>query len=471
MKRVFRDEIKNELIKNANDGVRQWDNFQRDLSSWINKYSEYADPYLKSSLNIYTSDLNTVLLGGKTRIEKIFRDVESVETSYSNSFSDVATEMTLYTAKINALRNAVKPIGGVNAFESNIFDTKFKIAKNKLDKIWEDEILALIDNPDRVSRMNDSKRESVVEYISGKYRGKDIKEVPIAERDLLIICYEVLTSENKEKMDDFLEPLKKYDEHDEDIQNIKYLSYASPEPYHSVFFKYLSELKLMSYNADSQMSFVGAVFVDLNPDPEKKEGLYDPRGAYSTFFHEVGHGIDFAMSKVDRVDGFDIVDVLNPSTSYALNDLVYADVENGIRQGIEKVGEFEKPISLEDEEKIQIIFDSLKRDGIMKDSDPLYETRKKVQNHFFKNILNEAKNNGASDVYGGVTGYNVNGDYGHQNNPGYWDIFHPSLEFFADSFSVNMTQYSVPLESMNKNLPTASKAFQEIMENDRNRGK
>ena len=78
---------------------------------------------------------------------------------------------------------------------------------------------------------------------------------------------------------------------------------------------------------------------------------------------------------------------------------------------------------------------------------------------------------GSSFVYGGVTGYNVKSGYGHQNNPGYWDIFNPSLEFFAHSFSANMTQYSAPLDSMNKNLPTASEAFQEIMKNDQNRGK
>jgi len=428
MKRVFRDEIKNELIKNADDGVRQWDNFQRDLSSWINKYSEYADSYLKSSLNMYTSDLNTVLLGGKTRIEKIFRDVESVETSYSNSFSDVATEMTLYSSKINALRNAIQPIGGVNVFESSRFMVSFNKAKAD---IFEQEVLDLIANPSKVKNLEDSRREKIVKYISEtseKYSGVDIKSVPEAERNLLVYCYEALNPDNKEKMDNFLEPLS-----DEgltnDIMNIKFISYRAEEPIKTILFHYLPEIEIASLNEPKPYYKAGKIYVNL----VSNNGLENPRGAYFTFFHEVGHAVDYAMKQ----DG--VFDRANSG----LQDIARNDVNNYIDELLIKLD-----ITGDD---YTAIYDSILNNdtsNLKIGQHKKYQDVMNTYNQALKKINpSPAKYNVVTDVYGGYTNNALKTGYGHGDD--YWTGTAQSSELYAHYFATNTTQAQPQMEAFN----------------------
>jgi hypothetical protein len=260
-------------------------------------------------------------------------------------------------------------------------------------------------------------------------------------------------------MDAFLAPIRNCGGHDKEMQDIKYLAYASPEPYQAVLFKYLPQITVKEHHqAGTQYFHVGFwgskdIYIDIgrvvdldsfgNPSS-------DGRGAYTTFFHEIGHAVDKLMGE----EGY--------ANSTSINDTIKKDVNNALKADIER--RFPQPLSAADQANAQLILDSLQKGNTTTGDPKLDSIRKKVQDYFTK-LLKGGINDTASDTYGGATDNNIAGTWKHSpdsKGKSYWDTREPSLEFFANAFSRHITSYRDALKSIDANFPEASKAFEDL---------
>ena len=311
-----------------------------------------------------------------------------------------------------------------------------------------------------------------IEGIRNSNKGDDIANVPLDERNWLIGYYEARHPANAKKMNDFLNPIEscsEYEKHIRDIvEEIKYLSYASSDPYHTVLFNCLSKINIKDHHFEGNQYFqvgffntkniyidVGRV-IELDSDGEL---VADGIGGYTVFFHEIGHAID-------RILG-------TPST--ALDEAITGDVRGALRVYIES--QYPVPPTQQDISDVDAILDSL-----MANAPPMTSTGDQGRDaiaasvqtstfeHFRDNVLNRLDDDTASDVYGGVTDNRIHGNWGHwldDEGKSYWvDKGHlPSSEFFANAFSRYLTGYDDAIKSIENNLATPSRLFVKMMEN------
>ena len=300
-----------------------------------------------------------------------------------------------------------------------------------------------------------------------KYRGLDIMDIPISARDLLISYYEGLNPEDARKMNDFLDPVIRDSRFSADIQNIKYLAYAAPDTYRTVMFDYLDDISIDKY-ADPSLAYYyrpweNTINVTLYPDIS----MADQLGGYSGFFHEIGHGIDDQIAKRSASAG---AGTLVRPFSAALTETIRSDVSRQLRA---EVAAYYDDVPLSQyhlEPAISAVLTGLVTGETL--SEPALEAIRQDVLSTFSNAAGTGRLDGginscASDVYGGVTGNNVRGGWGHDTE--YWDETElywqhkPSKEFFAQAFSDNVTQYDGRVDSIKENLPKAYDRFEEIV--------
>ena len=105
-------------------------------------------------------------------------------------------------------------------------------------------------------------------------------------------------------MNKFLDPVIKDGSHIDDVINIKFISYKAAEPYKTILFHYLPKISIATYNETGtqrytpEILFIFGRSISISLDSTKASK--DPRGAYYTFFHELGHAMD-DMMKLDGV--------------------------------------------------------------------------------------------------------------------------------------------------------------------------
>ena len=287
-----------------------------------------------------------------------------------------------------------------------------------------------------------------IEVIKNNYIGQNVRFVPPNERDLLVGYYEIRHRDNALIMERFLDPVIQDGRHVTDIQNIMYLAYTSPNPYHDVLFRYLPNIKIGDFSVDAKSQeyrpWESAVYVSLT----QEGALLDSFGGYSIFFHEIGHGIDDHMGR----DGL--------PNSHSLTQTIRDDVWTKLRERVNK------HVAVHDD--VETILNALVVGSTL--SDPVLEVvRFDVYDELTKD-LNGFNNSTASDVYGGLTGNNVTAfavfarGWGHEVI--YWterNEHAPSGEFFAQAFSDCVTQYTGRWESITNNFGNAPGQFESVI--------
>lgn len=309
------------------------------------------------------------------------------------------------------------------------------------------------------------------------------------DRDLIIEYYEYLNPADAKNMNHFLKALAKDGDkrYLEDIKNIKYMAYTAKEPYRSVFFKYVKELKIGNYdyhgkdskgNENAQYYDSGSkkLYIRLhetNPNGVSDEGRDDPRGAYVTFFHEVGHAID-DLSQKDNKFLFFTTKVKNTSVDGA-GVTVFESAENDVKENIKNsVNEYV--------EKKGYRLSNTNRNAVVKalmtpnfSGFPANSTEKKVYDaiisaytaDFTANVTESTVYNGISDIYGGYTDNKLKGTYGH---PDYYWIdsggkFDGSQgeELFAHIFARYMASNDEVIEVMKEYFPSTISNMEKFM--------
>jgi hypothetical protein len=274
-----------------------------------------------------------------------------------------------------------------------------------------------------------------------------------------IIDYEKNNPEHAKIMNEFLKSVIDDATYPDDVRNIKYLSYFASDPFKKILFNYLPEVNIKTFKETGVQHYSpGAKSISISLNPNKASKL--PTGPYNTFFHELGHAMDHLM-KIDTI--FD-------RESYGLQKQLRNDINKIL---IDEINAVSLNIS---STEINEIVESFNTGGTPLTPGSKLET---IRNNIIQSLNAKLKNDEncvASDVYGGFTKNELQGDYGHgindmNGNPtNYWTDVNgnetgaQSSEWFAGYFSASITNYPNNLSSISGFFPETKKSIDKEME-------
>lgn len=378
--------------------------------------------------------------------QKLQEKLDTLYTYNSSSSSNFDTAVSL----ANAVMTGLQQVQGGNGFnsENGTFQT------NKMDLSW-------------ISKIDDIHYTRKAEEHYADY----LQQYP-EDKDKLIEILKYEESDNRyvDQTNDFLSPLE-----DKDQIEIKFLMYTSEEPYRTMSLKYLDEVTIANPEAD------GGAFYRSSDNSitmgSISEDRTNARGPYFTFFHELGHAIDYNHGVENGMDGF----YSNHYTSNGntLANYMRDDVSNRVQSEINLRLEDSKYDHLSSVEKQSIvnniteefIYDGPSNVSLTAEEETLYgEVQTQISNE-----LQADEHNNASDVYGGVTVNEIVGKWGHHDNS-YWidenseeRVNEPNKEGFASYYAVYMLENSEfkdqQLDSVGEFLPNSKKHMDEMLNN------
>ncbi len=488
MERNFTDEKLTELSQFlANDNDKFYDPI-RDFGLGVNLFFNvlFGGDSFRQTTNYYEKVFQ-VNDTSYQELSRIFSDANQLDSSYATTFGELKTTFDFYKTYIGKMRDIMNngPSAIYHYAVNSIFST-FNEAHNDVKRtIAEYLVQCAAGNEIELSHDDREFLEKYLEELTAdRYGGNsDVLAMDEADRDMLITIYELLNEEDAENMNNFFLDMANDSSYDysDDIANIKYITYTAPEPYRSAFLNNLTNIGLGSYDHDTSVSAQhysqdgGKIYVDFTG---ANVGMNDPRGPYTTFFHEMGHGID-DFGYDGEAGGARMSDTYLNSDGLSLQDVARNDVEqhisNSIDNYINSYNNLCKPediINLSDTEKQQIIDEFMGQysdvnnlpAGDMQNvynemvnryggyeynsTTPPYCSWTSGSTYNVSGVYNEA----VSDVFGGYTNNTLGGyGYGHRKEDdelisdyNYWydsngnETNKQSRELFAEYYSYNM---------------------------------
>lgn len=405
------------------------------------------------------------------QIQEINRLIEKMQEATSN-LPLYGPVISLYKQMKMKLEGKLERLYNYNSLTSNHYNISMKLAKNVMIGLQQIQDghgfnsnngtfstkgmnFDWVSNIDQIHYTRKA-RAKYGDYLEGHPENID--------KVITIIKYEESNPEYVEDTNIFLKPLEI-----RDTIEIKYLMYSTEDPYRGLALRYLGDLEIESINES------GVYHPDSNTISfDIEDDRTNARGPYFTFFHELGHAIDYNYAQEnDLGTTFSGTFTSNGKT---LTAHMYRDVEQRIIKQLNQ--EFEKLASkdLTERQKTEVIHNITDvfihegpRDTILSDmEETLYES---IQTQI-SNDLRDDEHNNASDVYGGVTVNEIVGKWGHHNN-GYWidegseeRVNEPNKEGFASYYGAIMLEESdfrdSQLNSMEEFLPDARKHMEEM---------
>lgn len=268
-------------------------------------------------------------------------------------------------------------------------------------------------------------------------KGMDFSWAADLQKVITILNYENKHSKYVNQTNEFLSPLA-----EKDRIEIKYLMYTAEEPYRTLAVKYLDKFKIIATNE-------GGVF-DPNFNTltfDVSEDRNNERGQYYTFFHEVGHAIDYYYGIENGFEGY--YSDSHTMDGKTLTKQMYEDAETHFRTELQTELKLSNYDDLNHEQKTKMI-NNIANNLLNHNKyyTKLSEEERALQatlRDTFKTKLCGPDHNTASDVYGGITNFTIKGSYGHQNNEYYWinengeRTTEPNYEGFAEYYGRIMT--------------------------------
>lgn len=280
-----------------------------------------------------------------------------------------------------------------------------------------------------------------------------------AQKDELIRAYEEKHPDVAQELDTLLEKVT-----EESIREIKYFIYTVGEPYASIYLNTLGKYSLGNLTGNAGgTSYYSPKYNTVNDNFFMEPS--NPRGPYTTFFHESGHAIDNILGG-ER----------NYSESYrneadqTLMDVIYLDVKNDVTAAV-------KDNTFLDETDQQALVNYIMGAGSVDISTLSPEAQSAlgdIQKYYYHHLYG-AVNEAPSDVYGGITNNIIVGQYGHSSE-NYWygtngkPTGAQCRELWAEYYSYCMTGNTVAMERIRTQFPQASQFLDEMAASMANEG-
>ena len=287
--------------------------------------------------------------------------------------------------------------------------------------------------------------------------------VPAEEKDKVIRDFERDHAKEVKKLDKFLRSGDSDDLTEDDIRNIKYLIYTAEEPYRSIYLNSVSKYKIDTTDSDGQAFYrpwAHKVTYDY-PDCFGE----DPRGPYTTFFHEGGHAIDDLSDKSkwlgSDTENFKVHSdaighevTLREAREY---DVYYnRENEHSITSIAHKIIDNGSSGSRGNVDRVIEAFKAGDSSGLNKNDLAMYNA---VKNEYFKANTGHEEFEAVSDVYGAMSNNALRNGYGHDQP--YWsnDETKAGKELWAEYFSYHMAGDGESLDNLLEFFPEASKVL------------
>lgn len=318
-------------------------------------------------------------------------------------------------------------------------------------------------------------------------------------QELIVDLFRLLNPDSALAFDDLFNsanvPFDKFDRY-----NIMYLVYTADEPFRSIYLDTLGSYTLGDVTltdgcfytkggSTDTSSFAVANTVNLNP----RISLYmDPKGAYTTFFHECGHAIDSNLGETDSYSK-----EYEDGTNF---DVIYNDVYSRITAEIWNYININPDIKDESATTRLIytanVISAIKNNGDTSSLNPYELTIYNDIRDLFDNELAVGGTNshtysgspalirsGLSDIYGGITNNVIVDGRGHwgmadtdgdgvEDTYSYWyypdgdNAGKPTLaqvtEMWAHYYSFGITGNTEAMNDMNDYMPSTMERYEQM---------
>ena len=397
-----------------------------DFEEWIGILHLKDD---LSNVNEYHKkviDKNNITLA---QLEGIFNKVYSVESEYHKELTNIIASCRGFNKLLNALNDVMAKGALVQeryvSLIPRYITEYFSLYHIYID--WEERLENLLE----------------------KYRSQGT--ITDQDKDEFIRIYEIYNVETKKKLDNLLSKLT-----EEQIREVKYILYTADEPYRSIYLNELESYTIGNVSGSDTgffRPFDNTINVDIIAEPT------NPRGPYTTFFHESGHALDYNFYN----DGNFYSLTYRNSEGQSLMDVIYEDVRNDVRKTIARY--------TKDKNTQEDLLNYIMGAGSI-DVNTLSEKEKQLLQYiqaYYKKDMYGAQNESCSDVYGGVTNNIISGQYGHWSDTYWYDskgnpTGSQAKELWAEYYSYCMTGNEEALENLREHFPNAAKFLDEMAE-------
>lgn len=398
-----------------------------DFEEWIGALNLKDDLSNVNSYHKKVIDKNNTTLD---ELERIFSNVYSVESEYHSSIGNILDACRAFNELTHKLACIISPgngnftVEGINASLKLPFESYENFVRTYVD--W----------------------QTVLDALLKKYSSQIT--VTDEDKDEFIRIYEHYNVDLKLKLEDLISELS-----EEHQREIKYFIYSASEPYRSIYLNELESYTIGNTSGDDTGYFTSwnnTINVDMTEEPT------NPRGPYTTYFHESGHAIDYNYND----DGSFYSLTYRDSNGRSLQDVIYDDVRNNL------VGTIARYTS--DPATQQHLLDYImgaKQVDISTLSATEQSLLRSIQ-AYYKTDMGGAVNEACSDIYGGVTSNIIVGSYGHWSDS-YWYNSNGSAtgsqskELFAEYYSYCMTGNEESMASFEAHFPEAKKYLDEMV--------
>lgn len=419
-------------------------------------------------------------------------NIESFDNNVSSQIEKILNNLNSINSSILNLTNQAVEYGVVQENKAWIRAIKIEINSEEIKRLMDLDVNKLTDEDKR--RIQVILKHLSKEINIDKNMSDDTKE-KIRQFNIL---YEKLHEDEMHNINIFFDNSAKDGLSNQDIECIKFLAYTSQGDVHKLFFDNISKCRVNSWNYNGEISHynpidhpkwaldeVSGVYLNI----EGNDGLNDKEGAFTTFFHEIGHNIDDVMFDGDFEFDSNGVKVNGATTTYVIQlnfkknfySALYDDTKDYFTKCTDNVNEILGAFKLNEESKKQVV-DAL-LDGRKKWT-TLNPYEKKIYDIVQGSIELTVKNTSIADLIGGVTNNTVSGmsgswesivatgGAGHgRNNWGfrndYWydgnkETDKQGAEFFAEYMSYKMTGQENKIKEMKNIFPTACDMMERV---------
>lgn len=399
---------------------------------------EYQYPKIVDKLEL-CSELNSICAYHKSiiskneetlsQIETIFGNVGDIETYYHSVLQNIVQTCRQFNRVLLRL-NAVMLLKE-DSITSESIHSVLRDVFTEYDRLF----VTYID------------WERQLEELLEIYKSKEC--ITDSDKDVYIELYERYHVDFKKQLDTLIKMLSA-----EHVKEIKYILYTSKEPYRSIYLNELDSYTLGNISGDDTGYFTrrnNTINVDMTAEE------MNPRGPYTTFFHESGHAIDYNYKE----DGCFYSITYRDSVGKSMQEIIYQDVRNDVSEIIARY--------TADIESQKRILDYIMGAGTI-DIATLNKTEEKIleniQDYYAKEMYGPS-NEACSDVYGGVTNNIIHGSYGHWSES-YWyhsdgsATYAQSKELWAEYYSYRITNNEKALQNLKEHFPNTSKFLEQM---------
>lgn len=312
-----------------------------------------------------------------------------------------------------------------------------------------------------VNQVNNINKEKNEAYLQAQY-GDFIEENPTMHANMYIIAeYERFHIDDTKKYNNFLDPLS-----DMDTVNIKILTYNADQLYRDLLFQYIDyfDIELQQEGASYFWGKEEAIFLT--------EGAFTDDN-YQTFFHEIGHAVDYYYSRENRLK-VDMSMSYVGSNGVSLDQAAIVDLENWSRESAREILEkdYSELTSTQIDTMVNNITDYIMSGG--NGSLGLTEEMVLEEMQYTFSRSNRGRSGGlVSDVGSGISNFVLKGEFTHINATDdegtYWFYNdgkvrrQPSMEYFAEYFGYCMIKDEKGLDSVESYFPGSKEVIDEMI--------